>query len=80
MCRDLRTSIYLDDSTSINSVPVENRPHTNIFAGYFHDVSDLFQKRQLRMSKVICDLTDGISFQIILACSALAAILGHYAA
>ena len=29
--------------------------HTNIFAGYFHDLSDLFQKRRLRMSKVICD-------------------------
>ena len=29
--------------------------HTNIFARYFHDVSDLFQKRRLRMSKVICD-------------------------
>ena len=29
--------------------------HTNIFAGYFHDVSDLFQKRRLLMSKVICD-------------------------
>ena len=26
MCRDLRTSIYLDDNASINSVPVENRP------------------------------------------------------
>ena len=27
----------------------------NIFAGYFHDVFDLFQKQRLRMSKVICD-------------------------
>ena len=28
---------------------------TNIFAGYFHDVSDLFKKRRLGMSKVIGD-------------------------
>ena len=55
MCRDLRTSIHLDDNASINSVPVEIDLHTYIFAGYFHDVSDLFQKRRLHMSKVICD-------------------------
>ena len=28
---------------------------TNIFAGYFHDISDLFKKRRLHMSKVIGD-------------------------
>ena len=55
MCRDLRTSIYLDDNASINSVPVENRPAHKYLCGYFRDVSDLFQKRRLRMSKVICD-------------------------
>ena len=54
--------------------------HTNIFAGYFHDVSDLFQKRRLRMSKVICDLHRWGFIPNYLACFALAAILGHYAA
>ena len=53
---------------------------TNIFAGYFHDVSDLFQKRRLPCQKSFAIPTDGVSFQIILACFALAAILGHYAA
>ena len=44
MCRDLRTSIYLDDNASINSVPVENRPAHKRLCWVFHDVSDLFQK------------------------------------
>ena len=56
MCRDLRTSrLPLDDNASINIFPAEIDLRTNIFAGYFHDVSDLFQKRRLRMSKVIGD-------------------------
>ena len=51
---------------------------TNNFAGYFHDVSDLFDDCACQKSFAI--RTDGVSFQIILACFALAAILGHYAA
>ena len=35
MCRDLRTSIYLDDNASINSVPVENRPAHNYLCWVF---------------------------------------------
>ena len=53
---------------------------TNIFARYFHDVSDLFQKRDCTCLKSFAIRTDGVSFQISLACFALAAILGHYAA
>ena len=54
---------------------------TNIFAGYFHDVSDLFKKNDdCACQKSFAIRADGISFKIILACFALAAILGHYAA
>ena len=53
---------------------------TNIFAGYFHYVSDLFKKTTTAHVKSFAIRTDGVSFQIILACFALAAILGHYAA
>ena len=77
MCRDLRTSIYYDDNASKNSVPVGNRPVNNIFAGYFHDVSDLFQKRDCACQKSFAIRTDGVSYQIILACFTLADILGH---
>ena len=57
MCQDLRTfQVYLDDIASINSFPVKNRPaHKYLCWEFFHDVSDLFQKRGLRMSKVISD-------------------------
>ena len=54
---------------------------TNIFARYFHDVSDLFQKNDdCACQKSFAIRTDGVSFQLILACFALAAIFGHYAA
>ena len=43
----------LDKKASINCGEIDLR--TNIFAGYFNDVSDLFKKRRLRMSKVIGD-------------------------
>ena len=54
---------------------------TNIFAGYFHDVSDLFKKNDdCACQKSFVIRADGVSFKIFLACFALAAILGHYAA
>ena len=79
MCRDQRTSIYLDDNTSINSVPVENSLRTHIFAGYFDDVVYLiyFKNHDCACQKSFAIRTDGVSFQIILACFALAAILEH---
>ena len=54
---------------------------TNIFAGYFHDVSDLFKKNEdCACQKSLAIRTDWGSFQIILACFAFNAILGHYTA
>ena len=54
---------------------------TNIFAGYFRDISDLFKKNDdCACQTSFAIRTDGVSFQIILACFALAAIFGHYAA
>ena len=46
--------VYLDDNASIFFLWKIDL-HTNIFAGYFHDIFDLFQKRRLRMSKVVGD-------------------------
>ena len=43
-------------------------------------VSDLFKNDDCACQKSFAIRTDGVSFQIILACFALAAILGRYAA
>ena len=53
---------------------------TNIFAGYLHDVSDLFQRQRLHMSKVIGNSNRWDFVPIILTCFTLTAILGHYMA
>ena len=53
---------------------------TNIFVKYFHDISDLFKKRQLCMSKVIGDSHRWGLVPNNLACFALIADLGHYTA
>ena len=45
--------VYLVDNASINIFPMENSLRANIFAGYFHGVSNLFHKCWLHMSKVI---------------------------
>ena len=81
MCRDLRTSIYLDDNASINSVPVENRPAHKYLCWVFPWCIWFISKNDdCPCEKSFAIRTDGVSFQIILACFALAAILGHYAA
>ena len=77
MCRDLRTSIYLDDNASINSVSVENRP---ALLGISMMYLIYFKNDNCACQKSFAIRTDEVSFQIILACFALAAILGHYAA
>ena len=71
---------YLDQNASINIFLWKIDLRTNIFAGYFHDILDLFQKRRLRMSKVIGDSHRLEFVPIILACFAFTAILGHYTA
>ena len=80
MCRDLRTSIYLDDNASINSVPVENRPAQASLLGICMTYLIYFKNDDCACQKSFAICKDGVSFQIILACFALAAILGHYAA
>ena len=54
---------------------------TNIFVGYFHEVSDLFKKNDdCACQKSLAIRTDWVSFQMILACFAFTAILGHHTA
>ena len=72
--------VNLDDNASINIFPVEIDLRTNIFAGYFHDVSDLLKNDDCACQKSLAIRTDWGSFQIILACFAFTAILGHYTA
>ena len=53
---------------------------TNIFAGYFHEVSDYLKNDDCAYQKSLAIRTDWGSYQIILACFIFAAILGHYTA
>ena len=75
--------VNLDDNGSINISPVKNKPAhkylvvVNIFAGYFHDVSDLFKKRQLCMSNVIGDWHRWGFIPNYFGFFALSSILGH---
>ena len=78
MCRDLRTSIYLDDNASINSIPVENRSASLLGISMMYLI--YFKNDDCACQKSFAIRTDGVSFQIICACFALAAILGHYVA
>ena len=81
MCRDLRISIYLDDNASINSVPVEKRPgHKYLLLCISMTYLIYFKNDDCGCQKSFAICTDRVSFQMILACFALAAILGHYAA
>ena len=73
-------SIYLDDNASINSVPVENRPAHKSLLGISMTYLIHFKNDDCPCQKSFAIRADGVSFQIICACFALAAILGHYAA
>ena len=73
--------VYLYDNVSINIFPVENRPSAQIsllcismtYLIYFKN-DDCVRQKSLAVR------TDWGSFQIILACFAFTAILGHYTA
>ena len=52
----------------------------NLFAGYFHDVSDYFKNDDCACQKSLAIRINWGLFQIILACFTFAAILGHYTA
>ena len=64
-------------NASINSVPVENRPAHKSLLGISMTYLIHFK---ISCQKSFAIRADGVSFQIICACFALAAILGHYAA
>ena len=68
--------VYLDDNTSINSVPVEKISLLGVSMTYLI----YFKNDDCECQKSFAIRTDGVSFQTILACFALTAILGHYAA
>ena len=82
MCQDLRTfQVYLDDNTSINIFHVQNSSAHKYLSWVFPFVSDLFLKNDdCACQKSLAIRTDGVLFQIILACSSFTAILGHLTA
>ena len=70
-----------NDNTSINIFLWRIELRTIIFALYFHEVSDLLKKKKTTAHvKSLAIRTDWVSFQIILACFALTALLGCYTA
>ena len=82
MRRDLTTfQVYLDDHTSINSFPVDNRPAHKYLCWVFSMTYLIYLKKtRTAHVKSLAIRIDGVLFQIILAKPALTAILGHYTA
>ena len=61
--------------TKVNSVPVENRPaHNYLLLGISMTYLIYFKNDDCACQKSFAIRTDGVSFEIILACFALAAI------